>query len=272
MVVYIGTSGFSFDDWKGPVYPSDSKKEDMLHFYANELKFNSVELNFTYYALPSEKSFMGMQKKVPADFIFTVKGYRGFTHDPFDPRCKTKATRKKSGEDLVKFTSALNPLRKEKQLGGVLLQFPVFFEPSPDNCDYIIKCKYMMTGIPVVIEFRNIAWAKKETFEFLIRNNLGYCIVDEPKLSRLMPYYPQVTSKQAYFRFHGRNNNWFNASLEERYNYLYPREELKGFIKDIKRMEAQSKDFFIYFNNCHMGQAAKNAKDLQELLMVSEGM
>ena len=266
MALRIGTSGFSFLDWKGKVYPKEIKTADMLSYYANELKFNSVEVNFTYYALPSEKSFMGMQKKVPKEFIFTVKGNRGTTHDPFDSRIRSKPSIMKAYEDTKKFASALKPLLAEKQLGCVLLQFPFFFRLSEENREYILKCRDILKDLPLVIEFRNTEWAVPDTLRFLSGNKLGFCAVDEPKLERLMPYMPEVTSKIGYLRFHGRNNNWFNASLEERYNYLYTDDELKSFIPDIKKMAGRCDDLYMFFNNCHMGNAAKNADNLRRLL------
>lgn len=265
-MIKIGTSGFSFKDWRGPVYPEALNEKDMLFYYSNELKFDTVEINFTYYALPSEKSFMGMQKRVNKDFIFTVKGFRGITHDPFDTRLKLKPTVKKTEEDIRRFVSALKPLIQEVQLGAVLLQFPYFFQPGEKSADYILKCKYMMKDIPLVIEFRNIDWAKEETLEFLKRNNLGFCAVDEPKLTRLMPYKPVVSSKTGYLRFHGRNKNWFNAPLEERYNYLYSDTELNEFIPDIKKMAGECEVLYLFFNNCHGGSAIKNAMKMREII------
>lgn len=266
MAIRLGTSGFSFVDWKGPVYPKEIKATGMLEYYARELKFNSVEINFTYYALPSEKSFISMQTKVPKDFVFVVKGNRGTTHDPFDKRIVKKPSIMKAYEDTKKFKSALTPLIAENQLGCVLLQFPYFFGPGEENKEYILKCRDILAGIPVVIEFRNREWANPEMLKFLSANKLGYCAVDEPKLERLMPYMPEVTSKTGYLRFHGRNNNWFNAPLEERYNYLYSEEELKAFLPDIIKMEGKCKDLYIYFNNCHQGFAVKNADIMRRLI------
>ncbi|MEI7903855.1 MAG: DUF72 domain-containing protein [Candidatus Firestonebacteria bacterium] len=263
-MIKIGTSGFSFDDWKGTAYPLDIKKPDMLSYYTGELGFHTVELNFTYYALPSEKTFIGMLEKVPKDFMFSVKGYRGFTHDPFDIRLGHKRPRiERARQDLAKFASAIRPLLEAKQLACVLLQFPLFFTPGPQSADYIMQCKYLLPGIPLVVEFRNNKWAVKETFDFLRNNKLGFCAVDEPQIPRLMPFVPEVTSDIGYIRFHGRNNNWFNAPLEVRYDYLYKKEELTGFIPAIKEMEKKSKTLLMYFNNCHMGSAVRNAKDLQ---------
>ena len=90
--------------------------------------------------------------------------------------------------------------------------------------------------------------------------------MDEPKLPRLMPFINKVTSDIGYLRFHGRNTNWFNSSLEERYNYLYSKDELKEFLPEIKKIDMNAKKTFIFFNNCHAGFAVKNALDLLKLL------
>jgi len=116
------------------------------------------------------------------------------------------------------------------------------------------------------VEFRNKGWAKPETFEFLKKNNLGYCAVDEPKLPRLMPFVNEVTSDIGYLRFHGRNKNWFNAPTEVRYDYMYSEDELKEFVPEIKKMEKNSKNLYILFNNCHAGKAVKDAKKLKTML------
>jgi len=100
----------------------------------------------------------------------------------------------------------------------------------------------------------------------LEENNLGYCCVDEPSLPELVPFVPRITSSIAYFRFHGRNTNWFNVPVSERYNYLYSDKELKKFVPVIQSSEAAAEKTYCFFNNCHNGQAAKNALKIKSLL------
>ncbi len=265
-MIKIGTSGFTFPDWVGTAYPAGLKKTEMFSWYVNEFKFDTVELNYTYYVMPSEKTCLGLLSKSGKEFSFSVKANRGMTHDPFDPRLKKKPSLRAAAETTAKFAQGLRPLKDAGQLGSVLLQFPVFFTPSPQSADFILQCKYIMKGIPLVVEFRHRAWAQAETFEFLRKNNLGYCAVDEPQLDRLMPFLPEVTSETAYLRFHGRNTNWFSSPLEVRYDYLYKEEELRRFLPEIKRMEAKCKTIYVYFNNCHMGAAVRNAREIKEYM------
>ncbi|MCX8093768.1 MAG: DUF72 domain-containing protein [Candidatus Goldbacteria bacterium] len=264
--IKIGTSGFSFPDWRNNIYPAGLPQKDELRYYANELKFNCLEINVTYYTIIQEKSAAAITEKTGDDFEFVVKGYKGFTHDPFDNRLDKKPDQEKIKEYIEKFKSSIKPFIKANKLGCILLQFPVFFYPSQESKDYILNCKKMLGNIKIVIEFRNSGWAKKETFEFLKYNNLGFCVVDEPKLPRLMPFVNEVTSDIAYLRFHGRNKNWFNAPTSERYNYLYTDDELKEFLPEIRKMASSGAKTYIFFNNCHAGSAVKNAMKMKDLL------
>jgi len=120
--------------------------------------------------------------------------------------------------------------------------------------------------VPLAIEFRNRQWSVHETFEFLSKNKIANCVVDEPKLPRLMPFVNETTSDISYIRLHGRNKNWFNTTREERYDYLYNDDELSEFIPEIKKAEKGSKKTYVYFNNCHAGSAIKNALKLKKML------
>lgn len=228
----VGTSGYSFADWKGPVYPPTISNRDMLTYYARELKFNTVEINYTYYRQPSARTLSAMLAKVPEDFDFTIKAYREMTHDIFDEKWHIKD----HPQAFKIYREEITPLVERDRLGCVLVQFPTAFFPKPENRDYILTCKERLSDIPLVIEFRHKAWARESTFQFLEENGLGYCCVDEPQLPKLVPFLPRITSPIAYFRFHGRNTNWFNVPASERYNYLYADKELKEFVPAIKSL------------------------------------
>lgn len=264
--VHLGTSGFSFKDWKGVVYPKNMKLQDALFYYQDELGFDCVEVNSTYYTLVAERSFAGMERKTHPEFRFVVKAYKGITHDPFDPRLKEKPSLSQAKEDVRKFLFSLGPLREKGKLGAVLLQFPVFFYPSERSREYLQECRRLFEGIPLVVEFRSRAWDKPWAFDFLRKESLAYCIVDEPRLPRLMPFIDEVTSDIGYMRFHGRNPHWFNVPVAERYHYLYSDRELKEFIPEIRKVSRDAKETYLFFNNCHAGLAAKNAITLRNML------
>jgi uncharacterized protein YecE (DUF72 family) len=263
-MIKIGTSGFSFPDWKGTVYPTSIRERDMLSFYEKELGFNALEINFTYYTLPSQKSFAAMSKKTSKGFEFVVKAFKGMTHEIRD---KETGEMVDNQEAFRKFKYSLIPLIEDGKLACVLAQFPYGFFPNRGNFNYLQRFKEEMEEIPLVFEFRNETWLKQGTFQFLEGNGIGFCIVDEPKLQKLMPYTPKATSEIGYFRFHGRNPNWFNVPLKVRYDYLYSEGELKEFIPDIKDISQRTAKTLVFFNNCYSGSAAKNAAQMAKLLI-----
>ncbi len=261
--IKIGTSGFSFDDWIGPVYPEGFKKQDMLPYYEKELGFNILEVNSTYYVLPSQKSIEGMSNKTSDNFEFVVKAHKDMTHQIYDNEKNVIMDRV---DVFNKFKFSIKPLIEAGKLRCVLAQFPYSFQPNERNIEYLKTFKNLMGSVPVTIEFRNKKWHSEKFMNFLRLNKLGYCVVDEPKISGLMPFKPQNTSPLGYFRFHGRNTNWFNVPMSERYDYLYTQEELEEFVGQIKKLAERTKITVVFFNNCHGGSAAKNAAMLIDML------
>ncbi len=267
-MIKIGTSGFSFPDWKETVYPPGLRERDMLSYYEKELGFNVLEVNFTYYALPSAKSFEAMAQKTSDGFEFVVKAFKGMTHEIRDRETGKMIDNR---DVFEKFRNSLVPLTDRGRLASVLAQFPYGFFPNRESFDYLRKFKEEMGEVPLVYEFRNQTWVKEGTFQFLEENGLGYCIVDEPKIPKLMPYLPKATSETGYFRFHGRNKNWFNVPLKVRYDYFYSEDELKEFVPDIVAISKKTLKTLVFFNNCYSGAAAKNAAQMAKLLMENKG-
>jgi uncharacterized protein YecE (DUF72 family) len=260
----IGTSGFSFDDWLGRAYPAGLAKTKMLEYYERVLGFDAVELNFTYYAMPVPKTLASMVGRTSPGFCFVVRSHKDMTHDIWQD--EDRRVLKDTGEVFKAFRAGISPLVDSGRLGCVLVQFPVFFYPVPQNFDYMRRMPELMPGASIVVEFRNRAWLRPDAFHLLEETGMGCCVVDEPKIPRLMPFDPRRTSDIAYFRFHGRNQNWFNCSREERYNYLYSSAELNEFIPPLRSVSAGAKTTYAFFNNCHAGAAARNALMMKQML------
>ncbi|MFC2048829.1 DUF72 domain-containing protein [Elusimicrobiota bacterium] len=265
-MIRVGTSGFSFKDWTPAIYPENLKKEDYLNYYRNELGFDSVELNVTYYTLLSLRSLQSMINKTDPGFEFTVKAYKGITHDPFDYRIANRPNKNKIKEFCEVFSDSIRYLNQNSRYSIAIFQFPVFFYPSPENYDYILQIKENFSDIPMAIEFRNRKWIKEKTFAFLKDNSIAYCIVDEPKLDRLVPFCPRNTANIAYIRLHGRNKKWFNSPSSIRYDYLYTRSELLELLPGIKKVAESAGKTYIFFNNCHGGNAVTNAHMIKDML------
>ena len=258
-MILVGTSGFSYKDWVGPFYPSGTSDKEMLVHYAR--RFPVVELNFSYYRMPSARTLEAMVGRTPQGFEFAIKAHQSMTHDPaLDPSARAAA--------FKEFRAALTPLEQAGRLGCVLFQFPWKHRPTPEALSYLGEIRDRYPDLPVVVEFRNIGWDRPSTYEELTRLDLGYCCVDEPRLKDLMPRQSLATSCLGYVRFHGRNaQRWFNhKEAWERYDYLYTREELEEWTPRVIDMERNTAKTYVLFNNCHAGQAATNAQMMLDLL------
>jgi uncharacterized protein YecE (DUF72 family) len=258
--ILVGTSGFSFPDWVGTVYPASIKKEEMLTNYQEHWKMEAVEINSTYYSLIRQKTIENMMNRTGPEFKFAVKAYKGITHE-FVRKSQDERTR-----DIENFRFTIAPLSQSHKLIAVLLQFPYSFRPGQDSLDYLLFLRDNFSE-ELVVEFRNIAWHKDNLYEFLEKNKLGYCAVDEPKLKGLLPFNPIATSDIGYFRFHGRNQEWFDSSsVSERYNYDYSDQELQYFVSFVKELSGKVSLLTTFFNNCHLGAALRNAQRFKQLL------
>jgi len=257
-MIYIGTSGFSYEDWKGPFYPERTAKKDMLSCYARA--FPAVEINSTYYAIPSPQSFAAMISKTPASFEFVVKAHQEMTH-----------SEKPESGSFESFLESIEPLREAGRLGCVLAQFPWAFKNNTANEDRLRDLKDRMGELPTVIEFRNSEWVSDETFALLKELNLGFCSVDEPALKGLMPRVSAATSEIGYVRFHGRNAKqwWRHEESYERYNYLYSEDELREWVPRVEELNAATRKTYLFFNNHYQGKSAENAKMFAAMLGVS---
>jgi uncharacterized protein YecE (DUF72 family) len=255
-MIRIGTSGFSYKDWIGPVYPADLPARDHLSFYARE--FSTVELNVTYYRIPEPHVVAGWIRKTPPDFLFTVKAFGGLTHEREQP-------------DFDAFVQAVKPLDEAGKFGCVLAQFPNSFHPTSENRDYLGRLREGLGELHTVVEFRDAAWMKPVTFDLLAGLGLGFCCVDEPRIRGLMPPVAAATGPVAYVRFHGRNAaKWYNhKEAWERYDYTYSDEELREWAPRVRELDAAAGLTLVYFNNHYVGQAVKGARDLGQLLLLS---
>jgi uncharacterized protein YecE (DUF72 family) len=255
-MIKVGTSGFSYDDWAGPVYPQDMPEAGRLGFYAHQ--FPTVELNTTFYRMPDARLVAGWVAKTPPGFVFSVKAYRGLTHEREDP-------------DYAAFRASLVPLEEAGKLGCVLAQFPYSFHATAENRTFLRHLRDGLGEIPVVVEFRNAAWISQGTMDLLRGLGLGFCCVDEPKLPGLMLPVAVATAPVAYVRFHGRNAaKWYNhKEAWERYDYSYSVDELREWVPRLRQLEAAASLTLVYFNNHFAGQAVRGARDLGQLLLES---
>ncbi len=252
--IKIGTSGYSYEDWRGLFYPQDLPKSRMLEYYCRS--FAVVEVNSSYYFIPSSKTAQRMAEKTPSDFEFIFKTNQETTH-----------VRSEDGPAVKNLLENLSPLKEAGKLSGLLAQFPFSFKNSQNNRGYLFRLREAVGDVPLFVEFRHDSWNKPPVSEFLKANNIGYVNVDEPQLAGLLPPQDIVTTSASYVRFHGRNEEqWWKGQGSERYDYLYSEDELRQWITNIRSILRRSAKTYIFFNNHPRGQAVTNAKQMEAII------
>jgi len=256
MKIRIGTSGYSYDDWKRHFYPEKIAKDKMLEYYAQH--FDTVEINSTYYGIPGPSVCEKWAEKTPPGFEFIVKTHQETTHK-----------RQDYAEAMQDLRKAVQPLADAKKFSGFLAQFPYSFKNTPQNREYLLKTKELCGTHPLFVEFRNRTWSRAETSEFLRGNEIGFVNVDEPRLRGLLPPQQNVTSKLGYIRFHGRNaKDWWKGTNTTRYNYLYSKAELEEWKVRIAHILKISHTLYVIFNNHPHAKAVVNAFMIREMLEI----
>jgi uncharacterized protein YecE (DUF72 family) len=252
--VFIGTSGYHYDDWREVFYPKGLPSNKMLDFYTRH--FETVEINATYYTIPSIQTFSKMAERTPDNFQFIVKVNQETTH-----------RRKENESALQKLSESMKPLIEAGKFYGYLAQFPYSFKNNEFNRKYLIQTSQILKSSELFVEFRNFTWNKPQIAPFLENNNIGYVNVDEPNLKGLLPKQDIVTNKIGYLRFHGRNEtSWWDGKGSERYDYDYPEEELNEWLTNISNILRKTFKTYVFFNNHPTGKAVKNATQMIEIL------
>ena len=254
MEIYLGTGGYSNDDWLGKLYPQGTKSADYLNIYAQH--FNAVELNSSFYAIPGLKAFEGMVRKSEAKVRFAVKLNKAMTHD-----------RKADAELYTRMLESVQPLREAGMLGPFLAQFPYSFHRTPENRKYLAELVGHFKDERLAVEFRNQAWDVDEVRESFREMGLIYVSVDYPQVSGMPAPQLYLTADTAYLRMHGRNEKtWYGGdSAAERHDYLYNKDELREWVTDILARQGELAQVYIMMMNTTKGHALKNLKTLKTL-------
>jgi uncharacterized protein YecE (DUF72 family) len=235
---YIGTSGWHYEDWRGLFYPQELAKSKWLEFYARN--FSTVELNNSFYRLPSERAFDNWREASPKGFIFAVKVSRFITH----------IKRLKDAEEPLQNFLERADLLKGK-LGPLLYQLPPNMKRNDERLEAFLA---MLPGrYRHVFEFRHGSWFDDGTFNILNRYNAGWCVFDMPDFTS-----PVIaTADFAYVRFHGSTGLYWSN---------YGDKELSAWAKKIAKLGENLKAVYVYFNNDAGGYAIKNARTLTRFL------
>ncbi len=244
--IMIGTSGWSYKEWIGPFYSKMDKS--MLRAYTQV--FKTVEIDSTFYRYPSRGTVMGWTRYSPEGFVYAAKLPGLITHE------KRLDLGQGVAKDLDTFINLMEPLYLSGKLGCILIQLPPKFRFDTDKLEQFFNI--LPSQVNFAVEFRDRSWMRKETWELLEKHQVAYTVVDEP----LLPPEVHITSKIAYFRWHGQGSRpW--------YDYRYPLKELEPWVPKIKDVIARVGRIYGFFNNHFHGYAVENCLQVLEMLGVA---
>ena len=256
--LWIGPSGWSYDDWRGVVYPAVRPRgfKPLSHLARF---FNATEVNSSFYRIPAARMTAAWPKLVPPEFRFAFKLTQIFTHERGEFPAQT---------NIRAFVDGIEPIRAAGLLGPLLMQFPWSFRYTPEAVAWLLRLAESFPQFDRFVEVRHSSWAQPEALERL-REIGGYCNIDQPRLRDCIGPTAHVLGRNAYVRLHGRNaRSWFAEGQPafERYNYLYSAEELDEWVARLNALCEQAENVYVFANNHYRGQGAVNALELKALL------
>lgn len=269
-VLRVGTSGWNYPTgkgtWNGIFYPLPQDRQrgfDELRFYAE--RFNTVEVNSTFYGQPRANATLSWAKRTPAGFDFAVKLFHKFTHPNMtaDPDPVSQA-------DVDAFKGGIDPLAAAGKLGPLLVQFPSSFKRTQEAVDYLAWLLKAFSEFELAIELRHRTWSDApETAQLLDEHRAAWVQIDEPKFSSSIRQDLKGAGPDLYYlRLHGRNAKewWDHAESEDRYNYFYSEKELEPIAEKVKDIRSMVKKAYLFLNNHFSAQSVANATTLKSML------
>ncbi len=269
--VRIGTSGWNYPSggygpWTGVFYPlkqgqavpGEKRKFDELEYYAE--RFNTVEINNTFYRPPAAKTSQSWATRTPEGFEFSLKLFQQFTH-------KRDVTQ----TDVDGFKRGLEPLAEAGKLGALLCQFPASFKRVDESVAYLTWLLKTFVDYRLAVELRHRSWSDRfgETITLLNEHDAAFVHIDEPKFrtSIRQNQLPNITTFY-YLRAHGRNAKkwWHHEHKDERYDYLYSAAEMAEFGETLKAVRQIVPKTYAYMNNHADAKSVANAVELKHFL------
>ena len=237
--IRIGTSGWHYRHWVGRYYPQGTRPEEMLRLYLRD--FDTVEINNTFYHLPSESSFEGWRKSTPPGFVFAVKGSRFLTH-------MIKLREPQRGLD--NFLPLVERLRN--RLGPILWQLPPRWKVNVERLDEFLRI--LPRRHRYAFELRNESWISEPVFEVLRRHNAAFCIYELAGFRSPL----EITADWTYVRLHGPTGRKYQGS--------YSDDRLAAWAAQIRRWKRSLRAIYVYFDNDASAHAVQNALTLKRML------
>ncbi len=241
--IRIGTSGWSYQSWRGPFFPKEVKIKDHLRFYTTQ--FNSTELNGVFYRTPTVEAVKGWREQTPDDFVFAWKASKFITH--------WKRLTPKSKNSLQLLESRLKLLGPK--VGPVLFQLPPQFKKNRERLAAFLKLLNRCRSY--AFEFRDKSWYDDDILDLLREHDISLCLSDH----RDAPSPWEVTARHVYVRGHGPRGDYRDS---------YSDKTLRAWAADIRKWRRQRRTVFVYFDNDQKSCAPFDGLRLKEMLGMGE--
>ena len=248
MYVWIGTSGYSYQDWVGDFYPAGTRPERMLEHYARH--FPLVELNFSFYRVPAPEMLRRHAEQTPPGFRFLVKLPQTVSHE-------------ESARDIPVFRKAVEELERRGKLLGLLHQMPQKIHRSRRAERWLEKVAHELGDLRLAVEFRHRSWLRPELTDWMGNLGLDLVSVDVPDVPALFPRGLLWSGSRVYVRLHSRDAGAWYTEDTSRYDYLFGDDQLSDWIDALPGGGPEEALFL--FNNCHRSQAVVNARRMRAL-------
>jgi uncharacterized protein YecE (DUF72 family) len=235
-MIWVGTSGYNYPEWKGRFYPEKLPAAKMLPYYAE--RFPTVEINYTFYRAPNEKILQGWDAATPERFKLTLKAPKRITHDARLRDCAGRV------RQFLETAAILGP-----KLGALLFQLPPNLKKDLALFDAFLDA--FPPRVCAAFEFRHVSWLDEEIYARLRARNLALCVADSEKLSTPV----EVTADYAYFRL--RDEGYGPAEIER-------------WAGVIQERTAQCRDVYVYFKHEESGKGPEFARTLMRALSIDD--
>ncbi len=278
--IRVGTSGWSYPTgkgtWNGIFYPEGAQRGrakkggfDELAFYAEH--FDTVEVNSSFYRVPTVQTTKSWASRTPERFAFSLKLYQKFTHPEMFLEATGQDPADLDRKDVDAFRAALDPLAQAGKLGALLAQFPASFKNEPTSLGYLEWLLHEFRDFPLAVELRHRSFSDHpgETLQLLGEHGAALVQIDEPKF-RLSIRQDRLANVKTfyYMRLHGRNAAqwWKHEKSEDRYNYLYSASELEPIVEAAEEASRDVKKTYLYANNHFSAKSVANAANIKQKL------
>jgi len=291
--VRIGTCSWADEALSKHWYPEGTPAKERLAYYAE--RFSTVEVDSTYYRVPTEQMVRGWAERTPDDFVMHVKAFGLMTRHPVkleqvppdlreglpvDHRGRVdRPPRELRAKVFEEFLGSLAPLRDSGKLGGILFQMPPYVVWKPSSLDYLEWANEQLGDDLMLFEPRHRSWfaedVRNELLRWLEEREIAWVVVDAPKVDagNVPATLVAVTSPVAYVRFHGRNAGTWNVrggSAAQRFDYTYGEDELREWVGPLRELSGEAQEAYAFFNNNNqtngVAQAPAGAALLKKLL------